>query len=142
MGSLIASTNAIIHSWLQLSHLCIALVKSYLCTSAMQMPDKLPGEHASLAFQPLERRVDLTALEYMDLEGEDAISIPEMNYWFTCPEGDPCFSGLSLACRAAQLSKLSGLRRAERGQQPCCVEKADEDFEKPSCCCAQAGAWH
>ena len=59
----------------------------------MQMPDQLPGEHPSLAFQPLERRVDLTALEYMDLEGEDAISVPEMNYWFTCPEGDPCFFG-------------------------------------------------
>ena len=58
----------------------------------MQMPDQLPGEHPSLAFQPLERRVDLTALEYMDLEGEDAISVPEMNYWFTCPEGDVCFS--------------------------------------------------
>ena len=56
----------------------------------MQMPEQLPGEHPSLAFQPLERRVDLTALEYMDLEGEDAISVPEMNYWFTCPEGDPC----------------------------------------------------
>lgn len=59
----------------------------YIELDQLQMPDQLPGEHPSLAFQPLERRVDLTALEYMDLEGEDAISVPEMNYWFTCPEG-------------------------------------------------------
>ncbi len=70
----------------------------------MQMPDQLPGEHPSLAFQPLERRVDLTALEYMDLEGEDAISVPEMNYWFTCPEGDPCFELPALVHLAAQPS--------------------------------------